>query len=228
MDVVHTPQAELEPRTKKLISRLYQAESKAIQQRNKLVDQIEELDKRVEEIAARREEIAAEFKTISEAKSLSEDKKQSFQTLLDTAEEEQKDWSARTEEAISKAGQNLAVWADQVAEAGRSTWDNLRGRVSRSKDNWEDMRDAYSREADQTIKQVEEKVSTLEAKAASLNGAAKDAVQKQADSLKESRQSLQAEMAKLKTASVDSWEGLKDKVETEVDAAREAIRKNEK
>jgi archaellum component FlaC len=225
MDVVHTPQSELEPRTKKLISRLYQAESKAVQQRNKLVDQIEELDKRVEEITARREELAKEFQTIRDAKSVSADKQQAFEELLTKVEEEQKDWSMRTEEVISKAGQNLAVWADQIADAGRSTWENLVGRAKGAKDGWEEMRDAYNREADQTLKQIDSKVSELEAKAASLNGAAKESVQKQIDAFKKQRKELEAEIAKLKTATEDSWDSLKSSLEERVDAARDAIRK---
>lgn len=222
MEVAHTPQSDLEPRVKKLISRLYQAESKAVQQRNKLVDQIEELDKRIEAISARRDEVANEFKKVGTE--TSEEVSQAFHALLGTAEEEQKDWTTRTEEAIAKAGQSLAVWADQAAEASRGTLESLRLRFNRTRENWEEMRDAYSREADQTVKQLDEKVSTLEAKAKEATGDAKEAFEQQIDKLKGSRQDLQTEVANLQSATAETWKNFKTNLESRVDAAREAIR----
>jgi len=218
-----TMQNQLEPRSKHLLSKLYQAESKLVQKRNALIEQLEELDGQIEDVVKQRNQLSADLKKVSE--NGSEKDNEEFEQLLDEVEEKQRWWASKAaEQAFESASQRVSSFADKAADAGKSTWERIRTTFSFSKNNWEDVRDAYQKEAEATVEKIDSQLKALENKLGDASEDVKKAIEVQKKDLIERRQKINQEIDKLKNATQEAWDNVESSVEKTVDDAKKTLK----
>ncbi len=218
-----TMQNQLEPRTKHLLSKLYQSESKLVQKRNSLIEHLEEIDNQIEDIVKQRSQLSDDLKKISE--SGSDGDLEQFEKLLEDVEEKQRWWASKAaEQVLETASQRVSTFADRAADAGKTTWERLRSTFSISKDNWEDVRDAYQKEAQTTVEKIDQQIKVLEGKMGEATEEVKGTIESQKKDLTESRQKVNEQITQLKNATKEAWDDVEKKVENTVDQAKKALK----
>ncbi|MEM9986436.1 MAG: hypothetical protein AAF804_15185, partial [Bacteroidota bacterium] len=215
--------SDLEPQVKKTISRLYQVESNLTKRRNDLVDQLSALEDEIKQVIAKREEISTQFKKAQDEKA-SEADQAALHTLLGQANEHSGALASQAGDSISALTQNLANWADQAAEAGKATWNNIKGNIQipsiGSINSGSDAKELYLKQANQAVNDLGHRISVLEDEISSATAEAKKELKKQQTALKTKQKNLKAEIDKLREAGSEAWDDIKGKIEKLVNDAK--------
>jgi len=219
-DTLHS---ELEPRTKRLLSKLYQAESRMVQKRNALIEQLEEVDTQIEDIVEQRNRLSSELKKLNG--SATKENVAKFEEFVDEVEEKQRWWASKAAEAaIVSASHTVSTFADRAADAGRSTWDRIRSSFNFSRDTWEDMRTAYQNEANKIMSDIDNRLKVIEGKIGNASDAMKAKFEEQKKDLIARRQALGDELNKVADTTKETWHEVEKRISSTIDSAKQTLR----
>ena len=214
--------SDLEPQVKKTISRLYQIESNLTKRRNDLVDQLAALEDEIKQVIAKREEISNQFKK-TQGTEASDADQAALHNLLGQANEQSGVLASQAGDSITALTQNLANWADQAAEAGKATWNNIKGSIQipgiATNNSGADPKELYLKQANQAVNDLGHRISVLEDEINSATAEAKKELKKKQAALKTKQKDLKAELEKLREAGDEAWDELKANIEKMVNDA---------
>lgn len=217
--------SEFESRVKKAIARLYETESNLTRHRHELVSKLSAIDEQINAVTKRRDELNAQFKKVDTDKATEADKTKLNNMLHEVAAEQKKVMDSASDQ-LSGITRSLAEWADQAAEAGKSTWENIRGSVNIPNiGGSSDSKDAYLKEVNQAINDLGHRISMLEDDLSAAQQEAKADIKKQIKTLQGHQEKLKGEAEKLRASTEATWEKTKVEAEKMVNQAQDALKK---
>lgn len=222
-----TPQvSDLEPRARKVIARLYDSEAELSQKRHALKARLADIDKQIEQVIRRRGELDSQLQqSLTEAADPKEI--ETLDRLLKDIIEEQRTPVESATDQLSTLTRNLAGWADQAAEVGKSTWETLREQVHFSGSSREENtspKEAFLKEVNQTVNDLGHQISLMEDKLRTASEEAKSGIQAKVEILKTYQDKLKLEAGNLRSSDDASWNEIKTRVKHLINDARSAIK----